>query len=382
MKFRTSEIFEANFSATEKIVVNQGGTSSGKTYSILQVLFVLAVTRAGCVITVAGQDIPNLKRGAYRDAKNIYGSSKELTGSCRVNETERTFTFANGSIMEFTSYDSEQDAKSGKRDYLFVNEANGIPYNIYWQLFIRTSKRVFIDYNPTARFWVHDKLIGTEGVKLIISDHRHNPFISDSLHEEIEGIKDPELFKIYARGLTGRIEGLVYNDWVLCDKMPGEYKKRFIGVDFGFTNDPTAIVDVRLSEGQLWLDEVAYSAGLTNDRIAGILNGECKGVHVVCDSSEPKSIQELRNLRVPAEATIKGKDSVNFGIGLCKRYRINITRTSTNLIREIERYKWKTDRNGVTLNEPVDQYNHAMDAFRYVVQSKFNTKGNIKIMIG
>lgn len=381
MIFNTSVIFEANYNASEKIVVDQGGTSSGKTYSIIQVLFVLAMSEPRCVITVAGQDIPNLKRGAYRDAKNILSTSKELMSMVKVNETDRTLYFSNGSLIEFTSYDSEQDAKSGKRDYLFINEANGIPYNVYFQLFIRTSKRTFIDYNPTARFWVHDQLIGKEGVKLIISDHRHNPFISQEMHDEIEGIKDPELHKIYARGMTGRIEGLIYNNWSLCDQMPVESKKHFIGVDFGFTNDPTAIIEVALSNGELWLDEIEYSPGLTNDRIADAIKSHNALLQVVCDSAEPKSIQELRNLRVKAEATVKGKDSVNFGIGVMKGYKINVTRRSTNIHRELERYKWKVDKNGNTLNEPIDQFNHALDAVRYVCQSKLYTKSSVKIMV-
>lgn len=373
MKLQTSAVYEANRTAQERICVNQGGTSSTKTYSILQLLFTYACAEAGIVITVAGQDIPNLKRGAYRDAKSIYYSDEELKNSCRINETDRTFYFSNGSLMEFTSYESEQDAKSGKRHYLFVNEANGIHYNVYWQLFIRTSRRVFIDYNPSAKFWVHDKLIGTDDVRLIISDHRHNPFISQELHDQIEGIQDPELWKIYARGLTGKIEGLVFNDWSLCDEMPAEPKKRFIGVDFGFTNDPTAIIDVALSEGQLWLNEIAYSSGLTNDTIARIIHEYNPELPVVCDSAEPKSIQELRNLRVKAEATVKGKDSVNFGISVMKGYHINITRSSTNARKEISRYKWKVDKNGNTLNEPIDQFNHAMDAVRYVCQSRLQT---------
>ena len=147
----------------KKVVVNQGGTSSGKTWNILDVLFVLAIQQRGIVITVVGQDIPNLKKGAYRDAKRIWADNATYRAWFgKPNESDRIFTAANGSIIEFTSYQDEQDAKSGKRDYLFVNEANGIPYEIYWQLQIRTKKKIFIDYNPSARFWVHDKVIGGE----------------------------------------------------------------------------------------------------------------------------------------------------------------------------------------------------------------------------
>jgi phage terminase large subunit len=173
--FSVLPLYHANLNATERTVVNQGGTSSGKTYSIMQVLFVLGMQHERSVITVVGQDVPNLKKGAYRDAKTILDGSPLLqTWWPYVNEGERIIRCVNGSIMEFSSFKDAQDAKSGKRDYLFINEANGISYEIYWQLAIRTRRRVFIDYNPTARFWCHDEVIGREGVKLLISDHRKN----------------------------------------------------------------------------------------------------------------------------------------------------------------------------------------------------------------
>ena len=195
--FSVLPLYDANISAKERTVVNQGGTSSGKTYSIMQVLFTLGMEDKGSVTTVVGQDIPNLKKGAYRDAKRILDGSELLRAWWpNINEGERIIKCANGSLIEFTSYKDAQDAKSGKRDYLFLNEANGIPYDIYWQLAIRTRKKVFMDYNPTARFWAHDEVIGREGVKLIISDHRKNYCLSQEEHERIEGITDPELWKV------------------------------------------------------------------------------------------------------------------------------------------------------------------------------------------
>lgn len=208
---KCSPVFYANYLAKEKIRINQGGTSSGKTYAIMQLLFVIALTEPMKVITVVGQDIPNLKKGPYRDAKNILNGSEKLKKSfTKINETDRILTAYNGSIIEFTSYKDEQDAKSGKRDVLFVNEANGISYEIYWQLYIRTREKIFIDYNPTVSFWVHEKLIGRKDVKLIISDHRHNPFLSTEEHSKIEEIEDREYWKVYARGLTGKVEGLLF----------------------------------------------------------------------------------------------------------------------------------------------------------------------------
>lgn len=373
--FQTSILFKENIEAKEKIVVNQGGTSSGKTYSILQALFVLAMKESNQVITVVGQDVPNLKKGAYRDAKTIYNSSEDMAKWFRINETDKTFRCLNGSMIEFTSYKDEQDAKSGKRDYLFINEADGIIFGIYWQLAMRTRKKIFIDYNPSSRFWVHDQLIGKEYVKLIISDHRHNPFLSAEEHAKIESIDDPDLFDVYARGKTGKIKGLIYTKWDLVDEMPGTYKSRWFGLDFGFTNDPTALIDVRLSGGDLYLDEVVYESGMLNPDISTRYKDEIGDYYdIVADSAEPKSIAELKADRLRVEAAMKGPDSIKTGIDILKRYKLHITRRSTNLRKEIQTYKWKVDKNGVAQNAPVDFMNHALDAIRYVGLNKLGVR--------
>ncbi|MFD2145489.1 phage terminase large subunit [Mucilaginibacter antarcticus] len=176
-EYGASVIFKRNYTSTAHVVINQGGTSSGKTFAIEQVLFCLASQHQNQVITVVGQDIPNLKAGALRDAARIYQELPQLKHLIKsYNKTDRVFEFHNGSIIEFKSYANAQDAKSGKRDYLFINEANGIEWNTYQELAMRTKTRIFIDYNPNSEFWVHDHLIGTPDVELIISDHRHNPF--------------------------------------------------------------------------------------------------------------------------------------------------------------------------------------------------------------
>lgn len=368
-------LFYANYNSDKRVNINQGGTSSGKTYTLIDLLFCLGIEKANQVISVVGQDIPNLKKGAYRDAKRIWSNS-ELYQSLysKPNETERIFTCTNGSIIEFNSYQDEQDAKSGKRDYLFVNEANGVDYKIYWQLAIRTKKKIFIDYNPTVRFWAHD-LVSDNDSKLIISDHRHNPYLSKEEHEQIEGIADKELFNVYARGYTGQITGLVYANWALVDEMPTDYKKRFTGIDFGFTNDPTAIIDVRLSEGELWVDEYEYRTGMLNSDIAKVIkeNGIAL-IDTVADSAEPKSIAELRTYGIKIEGAQKGADSIKNGIDILKRYKINITKRSTNIRKEILSYKWKMDRDGNLTNEPIDSFNHGLDPLRYVALNKLNNK--------
>jgi phage terminase large subunit len=370
-----SPLFRQNYSSNAHIVINQGGTSSGKTYAIEQVLFCVAANIEKMVITVVGQDVPNLKAGALRDAASIHGASAALQAMVKnYNKTDRVFEFHNGSLIEFKSYDNAQDAKSGKRDYLFVNEANGIPWDVYCELALRTRQKIFIDFNPNAAFWVHDHLVGKPGVQLIISDHRHNPFLSQQLRDKIESLKvvDEELWRVYARGLTGKISGLVLNNWKVADELPADAQLLAAGLDFGYTNDETGLVMVYKQDGALWVDEIFYETGLTNPDIAAKLaeNDISKNTEIVADSAEPKSIEELRRMGWNISAAKKGPDSVKISIDILKRYELKITRRSVNLRHELSRYKWKTDRSGRVLNEPVDTWNHLIDPLRYVALNK------------
>ena len=370
--FDAGPLYLENLNAPEKVLVNQGGTSSGKTYSIVQLLYYWAVTKPRFVITVVGESIPNLKKGAYRDAETIYALTPALAQYVtNWNQTERIIRFHNGSIIEFTSYETEQGAKNGKRDVLFVNEANGIPYQIYWQLARRTRFRVLLDYNPSEEFWVHEKVIGKPNVSLIISDHRHNLWLSEQDHADIEGIKleDLELWRVYARGLTGKIEGLIYRKTSLVDAIPADATFLARGLDFGFTNDPTAVVDLYQQDGQLWVTEVLWGPGLENTDIFRDLldiDPQSRRKRTVADSAEPKSIVQLKGLGLPIEGAEKGPDSIRVGISSLKRYHINITRHSTNLRKEFNSYKWKVDpKTGQPTNVPIDKFNHGMDALRY-----------------
>ena len=372
------ELFNANTDTSYRTFVNQGGTSSGKTYTLMQVLIFHALNNNSCVITVAGQDLPNLKVGAMRDAKTIVNSSEWLRKFFKFNESGSFFQGANNSIIEFKSYQNEQDAKNGKRDFLFINEANGVSYSIYWQLSIRTRQKVYLDYNPSERFWVHNDVIGRKGVKLIISDHRGNPFLTAEEHARIEAIEDEELFKVYARGLTGKLSGVIFPNFSIVDELPNreEWKLYGYGLDFGFTNDPTALVQCVIAHGELWVDLLVYETELTNPMIAdkAKANGITRKTQIVADSAEPKSIAELNNLGLWVVPTSKGKDSIAVGIDVLHRYKINVTRRSTPLIEELQAYKWETDRDGNKTNKPIDKYNHAIDAIRYFAMMKLNVK--------
>lgn len=365
--FDTTDVFQANRDANLDIVVNQGGTSSGKTYAIMQNLFLHAIEEPNQVITTVGQDIPNLKVGALRDAENIVDSSKLLQQYISsYNKTDRIFHFFNGSVLEFKSYDDWQDAKSGKRDYLFMNEANGIPKPIWDELYFRTKKKSYLDYNPNTEFWVHSNLIGKDNVQLIISDHRHNTFLDQKIHDKIEAIEDPELWKVYARGLTGKLEGVIFRDYNVISNVSLDAKLIGYGLDFGYTNDPTALIAMYNQNGELVLDELIYEKRLLNVDISNRLRELNIGGTIIADSAEPKSIAELQSYGWMVEPAKKGQDSIRQSINTLKRYKINVTQSSHNLKKELNNFKWKQNKDGKLENVPVDFLNHAIDATRYV----------------
>jgi len=366
--FQASTLYEANLYATEDLIINQGGTSSGKTYSIMQVLFSIAISENNRNILVVGQSIPNLKVGAMTDADSIISSSEQLQTCIEsFNKTDRIYYFTSGSTIQFKSFNDYQDAKSGKRDYTFFNEINGIPKPIFDEVYMRTRLRTWVDYNPNEAFYIHD-YIGKDNVKFIRSWHEHNPFLSQKIRDKIEALKDvdEELWNVYARGKTGKIEGLIFRNWDIVDSVPEGAKYIASSLDFGFTNDPTASADVYQSDGEIYLVEQLYQTGLTNPDIYNNLD---KSNRYVGDSAEPKSIEELRRMGLRIEPAVKGKDSVNDGIDILKRYKIHLI--GHNLVKEFKSYKWKTDRlTGKPVNEPVDFMNHLIDGIRYVALAK------------
>lgn len=381
--FDTTVVYQSCWESKADIVVQQGGTWSGKTYGIMQAIFSYAISN-NYIITVVGQDIPNLKRGALRDAQVIVDTSpilKSLIAS--YNASDRIYKMHSGSIIEFVSYSNEQDARNGKRDILFINEANGLPWNIAEQLINRTRVRSFLDYNPSAPFWAHEKLItprmfGNKSVQFVRSWHIHNTFLTPDQHEHIERrtAEDAEWGRVYGRGNTGKIEGLIFRNWGTVESIPANARRIGIGMDFGYTNDPTAIVDVYKMDNELYVDLLCYETELTNPMIADRLKALQIINDVVADSAEPKSIAEIRSNGVWVDPAQKGKDSIVNSIDVLKRYRINVTSRSQALIAELNGYKWKEDRlTGMKLQEPADrQKDHAIDALRYVALNKLSNK--------
>lgn len=377
--FQPSPVFEWNLNTKKDIVVNQGGTSSGKTYSILQVLILRALEEPGLIVTIAGQDIPNLKAGSMRDIETIFDQVPLFRDQiANHNKSDKTYYFKNGSLIEFKSYDDRQDAKNGKRDYLFVNEANGIPYDVFEELQVRTRKQVFIDYNPTGPFWAHHKLIGRSDVQLFISNYTHNPFVDPKTKQKIERyqVTDPERWRVYGLGKTGRVQGVVFPRITWVSEFPRDCKKVSYGLDFGFTNDPTALVKQGELGGERFAELVIYETGLTNSDLSDffVSLGISKNAQMFADGAEPKSIATLRRLGWNIKAAPKGKDSILWGINKIKELPLNLV-VSENFKSEALNYKWLS-RDGRFLNKPIDKHNHAFDALRYSIAGR-EKKGSV-----
>ena len=370
--FPISPVFEWNYTCTKPIVINQGGTSGGKTYCLLQVLILKAAEEPNQVVTVVGQDIPNLKVGAMRTLSFVLNDSPYLASflNGKPNKTERTWTLNNGSIIEFKSFEDEQDAKGGRRDYLFMNEANGISYDVYDQLQVRTSKQVFIDYNPTAPFWVHEKLIGRDDVQLFMSHYKHNPFLAKEIIQKIEAWKgkDAEKWKVYGLGLTGKTEGVIFKNVNWVSEFPEDLKRVSWGMDFGFTNDPTTLVRCGISDGELYAEKWVYDFGMTTPMINKALTdlGVSKKQKIIADSADPKTIRELKDFGWNVRGAKKGPDSVRFGIDDLKKYEcINIVNCEKWKEEQIN-YVWEINKKTQKpTNKPIDDWNHLWDALRY-----------------
>jgi len=376
-KVRVSPVFEKNYAARTKIVVNQGSSRSGKTYSILQLLILVkAFDEKDDVFTIVRKTLPSLKASAMRDFFEIL-KNEGLYDERFHNKTENTYSL-NGNLFEFVSLDQPQKKRGAKRQYLFVNEANELTLEDWVQLIMRTEKQAFLDFNPSIddEHWINTKVITREDCTFIHSTYKDNmAFLPAEVVKEIEQLQfiDPLYWRVYGLGLPGMIRGLVFDNWQLAESFPKDCKWVMYGLDFGFTNDPTALIKVGLSGGELWFDELIYNRGLTNQDIARWMGELGMGWEdeVIADN-QPKCIYEIKKEGYNVKAAHKGKDkdSILAGIDILKRYRLNVTKRSVNLIRELKNYKWKEDQAGQPTNVPIDKFNHGIDAVRYAMMAR------------
>jgi len=377
MELKASKLFKDNYQAPNRFVVNQGGTSSTKTFSILLALLCHAANEQGILISVVSESLPHLKRGALRDFIKIL-MDNNLYKEKWHNKSDNSFKVGK-SIIEFFSADQPDKLRGARRDYLFINECNNIPKAAFDQLEVRTSKKVYLDFNPVSEFWVHEHLLPMKGVKFIKSTYRDNPFLDETIIKSIERRKetDPAWWRVYGEGEVGSVEGMVYPLWNPVDKFP-ECKWECMGLDFGYTNDPTALVRVGLSEGEIYLDELIYETGLTNQDTLKRFEALSisRSIEVFADSAEPKSIEEIRRGGYFIKPCEKGRDSVINGINKVKQYKLNVTKSSVNLIKELRNYKWM-EKGDKVLNKPIDDWNHLLDAVRYALTMKTANKGRV-----
>lgn len=384
----TTPVFDWNYNARHKIIVNQGGSRSGKTYNILLVLICRLLQERNQVCTVIGQDVPNLKKGPMRDMEAIFDSHPRLARHVAAfNQTSRIYKFRNGSRMEFTSFKDKQDAQSGSRQYAFFNEANGIPWEIFDQVSLRTTKQIFLDYNPTAAFWAHTRLMGRADTIFFYSRYIHNPFAPANSIAHIKEYKesDPESWKVYGLGKTGAIQGLVFDRVSIAEYLPDYFSRRAYGLDFGYVK-PCAGSLVQETEGSLYLHELFYRYGMKTRDMADALfeNGVGSSDPVYCDSASPLTIAELQDMGVNAIAAHKYPGSVNDGIRFMKGFKkVYITAESTNWRKEQQNYRWRQDpKTGEYLDEPIKAWDHLWDSGRYGCLGEWGVLGRLPEIVG
>lgn len=381
---------------TKRIREVPGGTSAGKTFGILPILIDTATRMPLLEISVVSESIPHLKRGAIKDFKKIMKDTGRWI-SDHWHGTDLKYTFSNDSYIEFFSADQEDKVRGPRRNILYINECNNISFETYHQLAIRTDMYVWLDYNPTQEFWVHTELNNDPDVEKIILTYKDNEALAETLVKEIEKARTKAFYdefandlfaesniknkywanwwKVYGLGLIGSLEGVVFKNWELIDNIPDTAKLLCYGLDFGYTNDPTALIACYKYDNELIFDELIYQTGMLNtDIIREIKSFGGAKATIFADSAEPKSIEEIRRAGIQIKPAVKGADSIKYGIDYLQSYQIKITKNSTNIIKELRSYTWDTDKTGKVLNKPIDAYNHSIDAMRYAVSEMSKPK--------
>ena len=373
-KIQTNKVYNHLKRSDKKIVVEQGGTRSGKTYNILLwVIFYYSTRETNKTITICRKTFPSLRASVMRDFFEILRTN-DLYNESYHNRSSHEY-YLNGNLVEFISLDQPQKIRGRKRNLLYINEANELTFEDWQQLIMRTEDRAILDYNPSDAFhWIYDKLLTRDDVTYIQSTYLDNPFLDASIVEEIERLQhtDNDYWRIYGLGERGMSRATIFQYGQA--EIPTDATLLCHGMDFGYTNDPTALVAVYKSGDNLYVDELIYRTGMTNPDISNVLNslGLDRRTEVFADSAEPKSIEELHRMGWNVKPTQKGADSVIVGIDVLKWHKLFVTPRSSNLIKELQNYKWVEDKNGNLLNKPIDAFNHAIDALRYATYNKLS----------
>lgn len=364
------------FQLTKKIRAISGGTGASKTVSIL--IWLIDYAQSGkAVVDVVSESYPHLEQGAIREFKNIM-TDRFYWKDDQWNDTKHLYTFETGSTLQFQSYDKLGKAHGPRRDVLFLNECNWLPWDVADQLITRTREVVWLDWNPVSEFWYYTELQGKRNdidfLKLTFEDNK-NPktgewVLKDSERAEIEAHRNnPRWWRIYGEGELGEVEGRIFTGWQMIDEIPYEARLERYGLDFGYDPDPAAIVAVYYYNGGYILDEILYARQVDNLTLASTFKNLPKAL-VIADSAEPKSIAEISSTGVSIIGADKGAESVRYGVKTMQGLRISITNRSLNLIKEYRNFFQAIDRK---TNKPImgeyDGVRHAIDSSRYALCS-------------
>ena len=380
-KIKTTNVFHKAYRSDSRITCLQGGTRSSKTYSLCQLFIVKCLEETGKVFTICRKTLPALKGTAYRDVLNIL-KELELYNEANHNKSELSYLL-NGNLLEFISVDQPVKIRGRKRNYLWLNEANEFNYEDWQQLILRTTEKIYLDYNPSDPYsWIYDKVITRDDCTFLKSTYRANPFLDKDTIAEVERLKDldPDYWRVYGMGEIGTVQTMIFRKFDLVDEVQGRLVG--YGLDFGFTNSPSALVAVYVSDDNLYIKEMLYEKRLTNTDLANKLK-EFKidrQSEIVGDSAEPKTIEEIYRQGFNIKPAKKGA-GIHLGIDIMRRYKLHITKDSLNAIKEFRSYKWATDKNGDVLNAPVKVNDHLIDATRYLCLNKLSINHSGKYYI-
>ena len=380
-KIKTTNVFNKAYRSKTRITCLQGGTRSSKTYSLCQLFIVKCLEDTGRTFTIVRKTLPALKGTAYRDVLNIL-KEMELYSEENHNKSELSYLL-NGNLIEFISVDQPQKIRGRKRNYLWLNEANELTYEDWTQLILRTTEQIYLDYNPSDPYsWIYEKVQTRDDCTFIKSTYKANPFLDEDTIAEIERLKDidPDYWRVYGLGEIGSIQTMIFRNFNLVDDVQG--KLIGYGLDFGFTNSPTALVEVRQLDDNLYIKELLYEKRLTNTDLANKLKefGIDRQTEIIADSAEPKSIEEVYRSGFNIKPAKKGA-GIHLGLDIMRRYKLHITKDSLNAIKEFRGYKWSTDKNGDVLNTPVKVNDHLIDATRYLCLNKLSVNHSGKYYI-
>ena len=376
MEFIVTTALKKLLRLKKRIKVVRGGTSASKTFSILPILIDRAIKTPNLEISVVSESIPHLRRGALKDFLKIMMALGRYNDN-QFNKSTLKYTFGNGAYIEFFSVDQPDKLRGARRNVLYVNECNNVDFDSYYQLAIRTSGEIWLDYNPSAVFWVDREIINQEDVDFITLTYLDNEALPETIVKEIESAKVKaetsaywaNWWQVYGLGLMGSLEGVCIPDWQEIN-LPTEARLLCYGMDWGYSNDPTSLIAMYKYNDAYIFDELIYQKGLLNSDISDLLKTNGVQDIIYADSAEPKSIAELNSYGHNVLPVSKGRDSIVYGLNLINQNKVYVTSRSKNLINELRNYIWMTDKQGNKLNKPIDAYNHAIDAMRYAITSQ------------